>query len=95
MVEMNELASTFDTSISMVSSLYTNIVSSVGWYVDGGESIHMTYDEIFNKFLEKERIMWVELGDNATYLVKGLGSIPFHMPLGDVLELNDVLFVIG
>jgi hypothetical protein len=37
--------------------------------------------------------MRVKLGDDATYLVKEVGSISFWMPLGDVLELNDVLFV--
>jgi hypothetical protein len=35
----------------------------------------------------------VELGADATYLVKGLGSISFHIPYGGVLELNEVLFV--
>jgi hypothetical protein len=35
--------------------------------------------------------MLVELGDNVMYLVKGLGSISFHMPSCDVLELYYVL----
>jgi hypothetical protein len=39
--------------------------------------------------------MRVELGDDAIYVVKGSGSISLQMPLGDVLELNDVLFVLG
>jgi hypothetical protein len=39
--------------------------------------------------------MSVELGDDATYPMKGLGSISFWMPSSDVLELNDVLFVPG
>jgi hypothetical protein len=39
--------------------------------------------------------MKVELGDDAIYLVKQLGSILFQMPSVDVLELNDVLFVLG
>lgn len=34
-----------------------------------------------------------ELGDDATYPMRGLGSISFHMPSSDVLEFNDVLFV--
>jgi hypothetical protein len=37
--------------------------------------------------------MSVELGDDATYPMRGVGSISFQMPLGDVLELSDVLFV--
>jgi hypothetical protein len=39
--------------------------------------------------------MNVELGDDATYLVKRLGSIPFWIPSSDVLELNDVFSVLG
>jgi hypothetical protein len=35
-----------------------------------------------------------ELGDEATYLARGVGSISFHMPLGDVLELSDIIFVL-
>jgi hypothetical protein len=82
--------------VAMVTSLSSNIVSSVGWYVDSGASRHMAYNKsLFNKFQEQEGGMCVELGDDATYIVKGLGSISFQMPLGDVHELNDVLFVLG
>jgi hypothetical protein len=37
--------------------------------------------------------MSVELGDDATYLVKGVGSISFQILLGDVVKLSDVLFI--
>lgn len=37
--------------------------------------------------------MSVELGDDATYLVRRVGSISFQTPLGDVIELYNVLFV--
>ena len=37
----------------------------------------------------------MELGDDATYLVKGVGFISFQIPLSDVLELDYVLFVLG
>jgi hypothetical protein len=39
--------------------------------------------------------MSVELGDDATYPMRGVGSISFWMPSSDVLELSDVLFVPG
>jgi hypothetical protein len=39
--------------------------------------------------------MSVELGDDATYPMRGVGSISFQMPSSDVLELRDVLFVPG
>lgn len=35
----------------------------------------------------------MELGDDATFPIKRFGSISLWMPLGDGLELNDVLFV--
>jgi hypothetical protein len=39
--------------------------------------------------------MNLELGDDATYPVKGLDSISFQMTSSQVLELKDVLFVLG
>jgi hypothetical protein len=72
-IGLDELESKLETAFSMVSCLSTNTVSSVGWYVDSGASRHMTYDrKIFSRFQEQEGGMCVELGDDATYLVKGL-----------------------
>jgi hypothetical protein len=39
--------------------------------------------------------MSVDLGDDATYFVRGVGSIFFQMPSDDVLQLSDVIFVLG
>lgn len=55
---------------------------------------HITYDgKIFSRFQEKEGGMRVELGDAATYHVKGLGSTSFEMSPSDVLESDSVLYV--
>jgi hypothetical protein len=35
----------------------------------------------------------VELNDDATYPVRGIGSISFQTPSSDVLEMSNVLFV--
>jgi hypothetical protein len=35
----------------------------------------------------------VESCDDATYHVRGVGSISFHMPSSDVLDWSDVLIV--
>jgi hypothetical protein len=49
----------------------------------------MNYDEkIYSRLQEKEEGMRVELGDDATYLVKGLDSISFRIHSSDILELN-------
>jgi hypothetical protein len=39
--------------------------------------------------------MSVNLGDDVTYPMRGVGSISFQVPSGDVLELNDVLVFTG
>ena len=62
--------------------------------MDYGTSKHVTHDKnIFSKFHDKEGGLHVEFGYDDKYLVKGLGSISFQMPLGDVLELYFVLYV--
>jgi hypothetical protein len=51
----------------------------------------MTYNKkIFHWFQEQEGGMCVELQNDATYPVKGLGSIYFQMPSGDDLELDSL-----
>jgi hypothetical protein len=53
-------------------------MSSVGCYVDNGASRHMTYDKtLFGMFQEQEKGMYVKLGDDVTYRMKGLKSISF------------------
>jgi hypothetical protein len=93
---VDELASKLETTFSMVSCLSTNTISGVGWYVDSGASKHMTFNKkAFNKLQEQEDGIQVELGNDATYLVTKMGFVSFYMPLGDVLELDDVLYVLG
>jgi len=47
---INEDSSHFEAPFSIVSCYYSNIVSSVGWYVDSGDMRHMTYDRsLFSK----------------------------------------------
>jgi hypothetical protein len=71
-------------------------VSSVGWYVNNGFLRHMTYDRsLFGKNQEQQGGMTEELGDDATYPLRGVGFISFWMPLGDVLELDHILLVPG
>lgn len=61
--------------------------------MENGAFRHMIYDKmIFNKFQEQGGPC-VELGDDVIYLVKGLGSISFQIPLSDILELDFVLYV--
>ena len=43
---------------------------------------------LFSRIQEEERDMTVELGKDATYLVRGVGSISFQMLSSVVLELD-------
>jgi hypothetical protein len=53
-------------------------MSSVGWYVDSEASRHMTYDMyLFSMTCDQDRVMSIELGDDATYPVRGVGIISF------------------
>ena len=91
---MDDLTTKLETHFSMVSSVSIYTVLGVGWYADSGDSRHMTYEEkVFNRFQEQEQGMVVELGNDAMYPMMGLSSISFQMPLGDVLELDFVLYV--
>ena len=57
---------------------------------------HINYDKkLFSGLQEKEGGMCMELGDDATYSMKLLGSISFSIALGDILKLTGVLFIIG
>ena len=52
----------------MVSCLYFNIVSRLGWYVNNGALISISYDRsLLNMFQEQEGCMIVDLGYDATY----------------------------
>jgi hypothetical protein len=72
--------------------MYT--VLGVGWYVYSGAWRHIMYDrKIFSTFQEQGGML-VELVDDATYLMKSLGSISFQMLSGDVLELDSIFYVL-
>jgi hypothetical protein len=73
--EVDESSSKLETTFSMVSCLSTNTISG-DWVVCGQCNIH-TYDlykKIISKFHEQDVGMQVELGDDATYPVTGMGT---------------------
>lgn len=64
--------------MALVPCLSSNTISIVGWYVDSGALRHMTYDRsLFSRIHEQEGGVSVELGDDDTYPVRGVGSISF------------------
>jgi hypothetical protein len=68
--------------------------SEKSWLVDSGASRHMTgnKDNLANlknvKFSSQ-----VELGDDASYAIKGTGSTSFQLDSGFLLRLQDILYV--
>ena len=51
--------------------------------------------DFLENFKELKVTSKVELGDDANYEIKGIGSVLFHLDSGDTLHLQDVLFVPG
>lgn len=81
-------------TIQGVLNLSSNIMSSVGQCVDSGYLRHMTYvKSLFSRIQEQEGGMILELGDDATYLLRGSNSISFWIPSSGVLEISYILFV--
>ena len=55
----------------------------------------MTFNKkAFNRAQKQEGGIQVKLGDDA-YPITRMESVSFYMPLGDVIEVNDVLYVLG
>ena len=64
------------------------------WLIDSGASRHLTrFKEALSDLVEKDTNLKIILGDNATYLVKGTGTVTLHLSQGQVLCLQEVLYV--
>ena len=48
---------------------------------------------LFSRIQEQEGDMTIELVDDATYFMRGVGSISFQIASCDVVKLSDILFV--
>ena len=84
---VEEMNFQFETAFFMTSCLPSNTMSSVGWYVENGDLIHMTYGmSLVNNIQEKnEKYMLIKISNYATYPMRGVDSISFQMPSSDVL----------
>ena len=62
--------------------------------IDSDASRHLTgYKEALSDLIEKDTNLEIILGDNATYPVKGTGTVTLHLSQGQVLHLQDVLYI--
>ena len=81
----------------LVSALSGNIVNNKdSWLVDSGASRDITGNkEILSDFRKKNFSVQVELGNEASYAIKGTGSVKFQLKCGSMLHLEEVLYVPG
>ena len=65
-----------------------------GWFLDGGDSFHMTADEsLFSTLEEKDLEILIVMGNEEKYSVSGVGMIIFQREHGACLTLTDVKYV--
>ena len=57
------------------------------------QSTFTGFKEALSNMVEKDVNLKIILGDNATYPVKGTRTMTFHLSQGQVLRLQDVLYV--
>jgi hypothetical protein len=84
-----------DEVFFFISSLSGTVpTNSDIWLIDSGASRHMTgYSEHLTDLVEKESCLHVVLGDNARYIVEGVGSSSFQLDSDIPLQLSEVLYV--
>ena len=64
------------------------------WLIDSGASRHITtFKEALSDMVEKDTNLEIILGANATYPVKGTGTVTLHLSQGQVLCLQVVFNV--
>ena len=79
-----------------LAALTGPLSDDIAWIIDSGASSHMTGESKQLHTLSKEPSSHaVELGDNKSYAVRGLGSTSLKLESGSKLHLNNILYVLG
>jgi hypothetical protein len=86
-----------DTNFFYFSALAGSIEDNDDmWLIDSGASRHMTGDHVNLSSMREKRISHrVELGDNNSYAVKGIGKASIELESGNNVHLSNVLYVPG
>ncbi|MCO5554908.1 hypothetical protein L7F22_008446 [Adiantum nelumboides] len=78
----------------MMSATIEDVNAGDVWYVNLGDSNHMTYDKNwFHEMHEPQRIGYVEIGDDSTHPIEHVGKVSLCMPDGQKKHMTDVLHV--
>ena len=77
----------------MLFSFLFGTISTGAWFMDSGDSCHMTGTwDLFTNLSKKDLDLHVKLGTNAKCGVEGVGTIRFHLDLGGFLEVENVVY---
>ena len=81
----------------MISSLSGSLINNANsWLVDSGASKHITsFREALTSYRKKKFTNQVELGDDTTYKIKGVGSASLQLDSGTGLHIEHILYVSG
>jgi hypothetical protein len=83
-----------DINISTLSGMVP--INDNAWLIDSGASRHMTgIRNHLTRFIEKETHLYVVLGDDVRYNVRGAGTSSFQLYSDMKLKLEEVLYVPG
>ena len=83
--------------IILISALIGSISNiKETWLVDSGASRHMTgYRSALTYLTEQKSSVEVEMGDETTYSIRGIGSTSFRLDSGTNLKITEILYVLG
>eukprot|EP00253_Pinus_taeda_P017355 PITA_17355 len=89
--EGEPLASQFEMDFTLIACMVSSMMGCV-WYLDSGASFHMTGDKnLFSALDEKDLKMRINMGDDRSYSVKGVGIVAFQREHGAPLTLTNVI----
>jgi hypothetical protein len=92
--QLHEFATNFEKEFPMFSCLSTNTNSRSAWYLDSGDSHHVTgTHEMFTEWSEIDSNLHVELHTLSKCGVEGLRIVGFQMYSKGFLEVAHVLYV--
>jgi hypothetical protein len=81
----------------LVSTLFDAVTKSKEiWLVDSGASKHMTcFKQNLVNYRDEKFNVKVELGDDGTYAIKGVGSTSFQLQSGNLFHVEEIIYVPG
>jgi hypothetical protein len=82
------------TEFLLFSQMSLGTISMSSWLINSGATCHIIgAQELFGIFIKYDSYVHVELGMGTKHAVKGSGIVSFHMELGGVLRVTNLLWV--